>query len=206
MQYRSPLCELCEKKLEYITGNKCIVCSRESAESTCYDCERWNDLYAGKDPLKQNLSIYLYNEFMQELITKWKYRGDYIIGHIFQYTVMAQYRSYDSLLKSRITIVPIPLTKEREDERGFNQAQMIANFIQAPQENVLTRILNEKQSKKSRSERMMTNNPFKLVKPLNNPVLLVDDIYTTGRTLRHAAQLLIESGCPEVSALTICRG
>jgi len=52
----------------------------------------------------------------------------------------------------------------------------------------------------------MTVNPFNLVKSLNNPVLLVDDIYTTGRTLRHAAQLLKEAGCQEVYALTLCRG
>lgn len=70
---------------------------------------------------------------------------------------------------------------------------------------VFSRMFSEKQAKKSRFERIMMKNPFKQTEPFNKPVVLVDDIYTTGRTLRHAAQLLTENGCPEVYALTLCR-
>lgn len=37
-------------------------------------------------------------------------------------------------------------------------------------------------------------------------ILLVDDIYTTGSTLRHAATMLLEAGAKSVSSLTLIRG
>jgi len=143
---------------------------------------------------------------MKEIITMWKYRGDYILGHIFQADMKQYFKQHYDTHNEQMIAVPIPLSNDRLYERGFNQAEMLADFLSVRIENVLTRTMNEKQAKKTRLERIMTVNPFNLVKSLNNPVLLVDDIYTTGRTLRHAAQLLKEAGCQEVYALTLCRG
>src|SRR5690625_1097913 len=78
--------------------------------------------------------------------------------------------------------------------------------LPAENKDILTRIHSEKQSKKTRSERLSADNPFVAAKKVNKPVILVDDIYTTGTTLRHAATLLKEQGCPEVYAYTLIRG
>lgn len=207
VQLNSPssLCELCEEKLEWIEGKRCVVCSRESPANCCYDCKRWSEFYNGKDPLIRNYSLFTYNDFMKELITTWKYRGDYVLGTIFQDVFKQQYKkNYSSIMKQAI-VLPIPLSEERLLERCFNQAAMLGQFISNDVQTGLSRTFSEKQAKKSRFERITMKNPFKQTERLNKPVVLVDDIYTTGRTLRHAAQLLTENGCPEVYSLTLCR-
>lgn len=205
LKQRQLLCHACAAKLERIVGERCTICSRNSQEVRCFDCERWQAYYAKDDPLTKNVSIYQYNDFMKELIINWKYRGDYILGNIFRQEVLRYVKEHFLSIHKDMVIIPIPLSPDRLHERGFNQAEKIASFLNMMEKEHMTRILNEKQSKKTRLERLMTINPFKLTKTFNNPVLLVDDIYTTGRTLRHAAQLLKESGCPRVYALTLCR-
>ncbi|UFT98557.1 hypothetical protein KO561_15340 [Radiobacillus kanasensis] len=104
-----------------------------------------------------------------------------------------------------LTVLPIPLSEERLLERKFNQSDALITLLPVTTQRVLKRINSEKQSKKSRQERMTMKNPFQLMTPIHTPVLLVDDIYTTGSTLRHAARLLKESGCPKVYAMTLAR-
>src|SRR5690606_12881635 len=98
------------------------------------------------------------------------------------------------------------LSKERLMERGFKQAKMLADFLPIEMVEPLSRVHGEKQSKKTRQERMIAENPFFIKETINKKVILVDDIYTTGTTLRHAATLLKEHGCPEVYSLTLIRG
>ncbi len=65
------------------------------------------------------------------------------------------------------------------------------------------------QSEKSREERLQMTQPFELKvskeKIRNQRVLLVDDVYTTGRTLFHAAELLYKNGAETVKSLTFAR-
>ena len=66
----------------------------------------------------------------------------------------------------------------------------------------------EKQSKKSRSERIHIPQVFQInpqVEIIGKHILLIDDIYTTGSTLRHAAKLLKESGAERIQSLTLAR-
>ncbi|WP_339213858.1 phosphoribosyltransferase family protein [Ornithinibacillus sp. FSL M8-0202] len=142
---------------------------------------------------------------MQDIIAKWKYRGDYELGTVFEESYTTYFQKAFASIKNAV-IIPIPLSMERLQERCFNQAEMLASFLSLKKMNILSRTHGEKQSKKSRNERIYSENPFILQEKLNNPVILVDDIYTTGTTLRHAAKLLKDAGCPEVYSYTLIRG
>lgn len=205
MERKSYLCQECREDLELIQGERCDRCSRATREKRCLDCRKWEE-QGQKDSLKRNVSLFTYNEKMKEIIAKWKYRGDYVLGQIFQYDLRKGYKQAFHHLKTDVVVVPIPLSEERLMERGFNQAKMLAQFLPIETVEALSRIHGEKQSKKSRKERMTGENPFFIEETINKTVILVDDIYTTGTTLRHAASLLKEHGCPDVYALTLIRG
>ncbi|GAE95068.1 competence protein F homolog [Gracilibacillus boraciitolerans JCM 21714] len=207
---RTRLCEPCADQIEKISSAICQRCGRAMKEnSICQDCEQWDKTADFQHVLTYNRSLYCYNEFMQEVITKWKYRGDYQLREIFQHDIDISLPTFFPI--KDITIVPIPLTEERLYERAFNQSEAIAEMIakkwNRPIETILKRKaqFSEKQSKKSRKERLNTTNPFLLTKSLEKEVLLVDDIYTTGMTIHHAAKQLKAAGCPKVYSFTLIR-
>lgn len=199
------LCEQCEDKLEYLVGERCKRCGRISTKKVCADCQWWIQHF-GRDPLILNHSVYAYNKQMQDIVAKWKYRGDFILANIFKETFIRSFYNNFSHLLEDICVVPIPLSEERLYERGFNQAKVLADFLPVPNEEIMTRVHGEKQAKMTRLKRISTENPFKMTGNIYKKVILVDDIYTTGRTLRHAASLLRQHGCPAIYAYTLIRG
>lgn len=200
------LCKSCTASLKKIDIQICLTCSKPSLAKQCTDCKEWKRIYYNQDPLLKNISVFEYNGFIKEMITKWKYRGDYQIGFAFQSTFKQTFQAMFHHLPSSPHIVPIPLSKEREQHRAFNQAEMLAAFLTQDTKQLFIRMKGEKQSKRNRKERMDSKNPFILRRPVIKPVVLVDDIYTTGRTLRHAAELLKQAGCSEVYSYTLIRG
>ncbi|WP_047980839.1 ComF family protein [Ornithinibacillus contaminans] len=200
-----PICDTCAEGVQELTGSRCRKCSRLSTKRVCEDCLWWEEYLHGDDSIEFNYSVFPYSNQMQEIIAKWKYRGDYELGYIFRESFLTHYKTVFAKVKDAV-VVPIPLSDERIHERCFNQAKMLAEFLPLETKEVLTRVHGEKQSKKSRHERITSNNPFILQQNLNNPVIIVDDIYTTGTTLRHAAKLLKLHGCPSVYTYTLVRG
>jgi competence protein ComFC len=208
------LCEKCRRAFLFISGEMCQICGRplQHLDSSyrqgplCTDCIRWQEDNEWKDVLTKNRSVYLYNEFMKEVVSLWKFRGDYAIVKAFQEDFSrAFFRHFDDTF----LIVPIPLSAERLYERGFNQAKALAELLNLPIYDILTRRHHEKQSKKSRRERLQTENMFQLAEQIslaNRRIVLIDDIYTTGTTLRHAAKVLREAGALSVSSFTLARG
>ncbi|WP_354958485.1 ComF family protein [Bacillus sp. CECT 9360] len=152
----------------------------------------------------RNTSVFNYNEFMKELIAKFKYRGDYALAEVF-----APYVKTKLLNAHFDLIVPIPLSEERLKERGFNQARALAEMAHLEIEDILMRMHSEKQSKKSRKERISLAQVFHVKgnqdSITNKKIMLLDDIYTTGSTLRQAAKALVKAGAAEVSSLTLAR-
>ncbi|WP_044749206.1 ComF family protein [Bacillus alveayuensis] len=207
------LCEKCRRSLFVINGDICEICGRPFEHldpsyrqgSLCTDCIRWQENHDWKDVLTKNRSVYLYNEFMKEVVSLWKFRGDYAIVQAFQEEFS---RAFSQHFNDTFLIVPIPLSAERLYERGFNQAKALAELLHLPIHDILIRHHHEKQSKKSRRERLQTENMFQLAEPIslaNRRVVLIDDIYTTGTTLRHAAKLLREAGAKEICSFTLAR-
>ncbi|MBM7661597.1 ComF family protein [Bacillus mesophilus] len=153
----------------------------------------------------KNRSIYQYNEGMKMILNQFKFRGDYELYKAFE----AEMRKVFIRDFTKIDLISfIPLSDERLYERGFNQAEVLAQLITSNAVPLLVKKEESKQSKKNRQERISTENPFILLPHIHlqdNHILLIDDIYTTGTTIRHAAQLLLQEGAKQVSSLTLIR-
>lgn len=206
------LCGKCSEKLEKIEGDVCTFCSRPLAlldpkyihGAVCHDCFRWEEDSAWSGVLESNVSIYSYSDFLKELLARFKYRGDYVLVKAFSDDVRAvlSREAFDLL-------IPIPLSSERLKERGFNQAKALAEEAGYRATEVLLRVHGEKQSKKSRNERIHLPKVFDLkagADVAGKEIILIDDIYTTGSTLRHAAYELKKAGAKNVKAFTLARG
>ncbi|MBH9968849.1 ComF family protein [[Bacillus] enclensis] len=205
------LCDECQKGLQPIEGQRCSHCSRSleklpdglKKDEMCFDCFRWEEDPNWHGNLQQNTSLFEYNDFLKDYLARYKYRGDHSLAKAFG-TQLANYLK--SLQFDHIT--PIPLSEERHYERGFNQSAALLEEAGIPSSHLLTRSHSEKQSKKSRQERLQQKQIFTLteVNLTGQSILLFDDIYTTGTTLRQAAKLLKEAGAERVTSLTLARG
>jgi competence protein ComFC len=207
----SKVCGSCHEKFVHISGETCRICGRPFAlleaeyrnGNVCLDCKRWEDDERWTGSLDKNIALYTYTNFTKELIARFKFRGDYVLAEVFaaDFRKALQVFQYDY-------IVPIPLSEDRLYERGFNQAEAVIRAAGLVPSHVLTRVHTEKQSKKSRHERIHLEQVFNVKSDLDlrgKTIMIVDDIYTTGSTLRHAAKLLKENGAVKVYSLTLAR-
>lgn len=205
------ICRECKENFAPITGEVCGICGRPFAfldeeyqvKDLCLDCKRWEEDEHWSGSLDQNRSLYRYTDFAKDVIAKFKFRGDYVLAEIFAKDLRRALQDFQYDY-----IVPIPLSEERLYERGFNQAEALITTAGFKPTHLLSRLHTEKQSKKSRSERIHLEQVFKMDTDLNlnsKTIVLMDDIYTTGSTLRHAAKILKENGASRVYSFTLAR-
>lgn len=208
------ICEKCRQTLLTISGEICRICGRMLDLTParyvdgdfCIDCIRWQE----EDPINRdrfiNRSLYVYNEGMQEFMNRFKFRGD---AYLIQALKM-EWKQFVQMYYRQQLIVPIPLSNERLYERGFNQSKILAQLVTNRVSDVLIRPHHlKKQSKKTRKERMRSlDNTFaiKIGSSVHGKdVILIDDIYTTGTTVRSAAKTLYKHGAAHVMSLTFAR-
>lgn len=203
--YTDLICEKCRQNFESInTEEVCPHCSKATKDGhTCDECLVWQGLYP--DIKGTHTSLYSYNQFAKEWMVQFKLKGDIRFGLVFG-------EALESRIKTEFPdhlIVPIPSSAKNFYERGFNQIEVILSSISIEFSTLLVNTSKGvNQSKKSRQERLQTTQPFKVEDEINLTgvdVLLIDDVYTTGRTLYHAKKALHDSGAQRVDSLSIFR-
>lgn len=111
-------------------------------------------------------------------------------------------------------VVPVPLHRSRERERGFNQAAVLARVALGQdrsrlRERALWRVRpTRRQVGLSAVDRAGNVTGAFAADPAEiqaRPVILVDDVYTTGSTVGACAAVLIRAGAPAVAVLTVSR-
>lgn len=215
----SYLCSDCQKS---ITQKPliCPICFRPAIGGATHPlCTR-------KYGLDGLWSLANYQDPIRSLIHKLKYRfvreiAKTLVDFLFDYWSRFPTTLIQLLQKDRgegWQIVPVPLHHTRQNWRGFNQAQTFAGLISdklgIPINNCLIRTINTKpQFKLGRALRTQnTRHAFDLsmnydpsADGLTQNVILVDDVWTTGSTLKSCAQILKRNGVNRVWALTIAR-
>ncbi len=118
------------------------------------------------------------------------------------------------LLESSDAVLPIPVSAQRLAERGFNQSALLARHLAgaACRTDWLLRPQHaQAQSHLTRAQRLHNlDQAFSLTPDARKQIpggrmLLIDDVMTTGTTLRQAAQLLRQAGAQSVHALVFAR-
>lgn len=215
-------CELCARAIPWIAEPTCKVCGRGKP---CHDCERFPRRH-----FEWNRSSVEYNSLVKGWLAMYKYRGNEklatLLTRMMEHGFQQLQEELDAEGRRMHCFTFVPISRERELERGFNHAEQLAVALGKrtgmPVIPMLIRSRHtERQSMKSRSQRMFdVQGAFSFYfdggKKLWNMqkahgweeelnVVLVDDVYTTGSTMNECAAQLKEYVKSRVYGLTLAR-
>lgn len=194
------ICDMCFKKFEKISNSYCKICHRELIKSDiCQDCKNWQSIYKAKVLI--NTACFQYNRAFHDLMVSYKRYGDYILREVLAELAYGRLPQADYY-------VPIPTSSVHQLKRDYDTISEIFSPL-VPLSPLLTKMkTSEAQGEKNKTERMKTKQSFKAIKGVKiaGEILLLDDIYTTGRTLYHARDALIkEYPNTKIKSFTIAR-
>lgn len=188
---KTHICEACSKKMPYLG----------------------QDTYNDEHGKIRGISVFRYDA-VKDSIFRFKYDGYKNYGIILG-KYMAQYvieNSIDDILKADI-LIPVPLWRKKEKERGFNQsavlAETISDIVKVPWDSdILLRnrktVPQKGLSRGRRKDNLRGAFSIRNGKSVvNKKVVLIDDIYTTGSTIYECSKILYGAGADDVVYLAL---
>lgn len=208
------LCSNCWAKTAFIGGVVCDACGRPVTADTDEDHVVCDSCLSDPPPWKQGRSAFLYKGAGRQLILAFKH-GDRteIARPAGRWLVNAA----QPLLEKVDVIAPIPLHRIRYLKRRFNQASLLAKRLAVESgDNFCPDLLLRTKGLGSleglgRAERILKlkdairANPNHMSILSGAKVLLVDDVLTSGATLRAATEACLTANAKEVSVVTLAR-
>ncbi|MBD8013597.1 ComF family protein [Planococcus sp. Sa1BUA13] len=136
---------------------------------------------------------------MKEYLHQYKFLKDIVLAEVFAPVLREELRS------QKAVIVPIPMNENKLKERTFPQVDRLLDAASLPYVYYLGK--NEvRLGGKSKADRIASEDVFWWNgKPVPEKVLLFDDLYTTGSTMRMAAKALKAEGVKEITILALIR-
>lgn len=182
----------------------CPLCQRSATETFCPDCLHQLQVCKNKSSSDKVLAWGDYVGVLKRAIALLKYDGKAEIARpLGQWLAKAWLQQSFS---RQYVVVPIPLHEQRRAQRGYNQAELIArSFCQVTGLELRSQALIRWQATQAQfgltiAERQQNlQQAFALGPDFNRqppkwPVLLLDDIYTTGSTVQAATRVLQQAG------------
>jgi len=157
--------------------------------------------------------IFVYDGIMRRSVTRYKYYGCREYGDFY---ARAMYRYAQKELREwkPDLIVPVPVHRSKERQRGFNQAAYLAEKLGhytgiSTDVNIVQKVLKTKSQKKLNALQRRKNleKAFCVTGDVRGKnILVIDDVYTTGSTIDAMAGCLKRKGAGNVYFLTVCIG
>lgn len=210
------LCAGCKKPLLQNEKVICTIC-RHDLPVICYTDFNKNDistLFYGRVSIEKVNSFFLFEKegIVKELIHELKYSGNQEIGS-FIGNWFGRLLSDSGEFEDIDYIVPVPLHKKKQQQRGYNQltkfSESLGNILlKEVKPGILLRVSPGKtQTSKNRLERFLNTKTVFHLDDLNifenKHILLVDDVITTGATLVACSLELQKTKNIKISILTM---
>jgi ComF family protein len=203
------VCPECEAQIEWVESPLCTCCgavfaSRDGADRVCGDCT------ADPPPFSRARAAAIYDGPAALSIKRFKFTRQMAYLPVMQHWL--QRPLCLELVADADLLVPVPLHLKRLKQRGFNQALFLARgFPQVPlgrEAVVRLRHTVPQVELKPKERRDNVKGAFAVPDPAlvkDKNVLLLDDVYTTGATVRECAKVLRRAGARRVEVLTVAR-
>lgn len=200
---RVRLCSHCVDTLPFVGEHICLYCGMPLKDESDY-CNRCQ---YSRQEFSKNRAPLVYDGDVKKLIYAFKFNQKKYIAETLGALMADEYlkRSMDADI-----IVFVPMTKEEEKKRGYNQSELLANEVgkrlNMPVLPALVKIRSTSAQKELKGKDRATNLEgafacvFDQVK--NRRILLIDDIFTTGATANECAKTLLKAKARDVSVLT----
>ncbi|MDR2779183.1 MAG: ComF family protein [Puniceicoccales bacterium] len=212
------LCSSCIVKIQWITGNKCSLCSRPMGDTEvtsgekpiCIECK------ASPPNFKSSMSCWLHTGVGRDIILTLKYRNaDFLKNDIA--TLLKNYCSEVREFVANSLLVPVPIHYFRRVKRGYNQTEIIAHAIAKIVDSATVIDILKSKNKKSQTK-LKYNERLLNIKdmfecsinsgdiPQDSKIVIVDDVLTTGSTLNECCRILQGAGFSNLHVLTLSYG
>jgi ComF family protein len=196
------LCGGCAEALSHNDGPRCPVCDLPGDAVRCASC--------AVAPFSRLRAPYAYGGSIADLVqaVKFSHREDLAraLG-----CLLAADAEAARLTREASCIVPVPLGRGRQRSRGYNQsavmARQLARVCGRPVRHALTRVRDTPpQSDLPLAERQANvRGAFRARLQLAGTVALVDDVVTSGETVRQAAAALADAGATTIVVVALAR-
>lgn len=211
------LCDLCAETLHLIKAPFCSQCGEcyDGSISSEFICPNCSNLSLAFDFARAALHG---DGAGRELVHDFKYRRQiHLARELARLTAIALDDPRFHPYRENGILVPVPLYWLRMRKRKFNQSEEIAKCLakltHIPAINALKRNRNtQTQTRFSRAKRLENlSGAFEAVPRFKSairdqPVILLDDVFTTGSTANECAKVLLHNGAARVAVLTVLRG
>jgi len=201
------VCDACFAKIALPASVPCLVCNRPSFSGITHPgCK-------GRYAINGVIPSVSYKGVVKKLIYAFKYKPYVSDLAVFiaslMHELLIQNPVWISTVRTKPTLVPIPLSSQRLRNRGYNQSEILAKELgklsRIDASSLLLRVKDTAfQSKLDRKERKKNVlGAFAMLDqdPIPKTVLLIDDILTTGVTLFEASSVCKKAGVQEVWAI-----
>lgn len=205
------VCPSCRTGLPFIEGRTCRLCSKPVSEALesdiCLDCR-------GERPKFSELRAFLfYDEEVRTLVHALKFQGRHSVASAMAEMVAGRADPSWFLCDG---LVPVPLHPSRLAERGYNQAELLAHGLARrfglrvfPSVLVRTKATRPQSSLAGSERAENVHGAFRLTRAARRlegkSVILVDDVVTTGETVRAAAKELAKAGLADLRVFALAR-
>ncbi|OLR64871.1 ComF family protein [Peptoniphilus porci] len=188
--------------------NNCPICGKIVRNyGLCSDCFDLIDkdpvFYYDIDGLENLIVSSTYSGIMRKLIIDFKFKGKLAYGEIISEIMI------EKLLEKNLSgeiLTYVPMHRYRERERGYNQSKILAEDIARKLdlkcEGVFEKVIDTKfqVGLKGHEREENLKDSFKIIK-IPEEIIIVDDVITTGSTIRELAKIARASGIKKVTAL-----
>jgi ComF family protein len=198
------------------------MCGEISQKDICNKCKvkikKWQQnkkhIYLTKN-FDTHMYIFDYQDMIRQKILQYKFKEKTYLYRSFVKIILND-KKICGFLKNYDIIIPVPISRQRKRERGYNQSELIAKEISKQTEglefknNILFKIKNTAPQslldKEKRGQNIKGAYCVKKVNAVQNKkILLFDDIFTTGNTVNECSRVLKLEGTKEIGVLTLAK-
>ncbi len=209
-----PICGICEKINKDALCPKCNLELKKQSEVSILQKEEIEENIKKEKYFEELMYIFKYEGQVRKLILDYKFNEKSYLYKTFVNFLLKNEKIFENI-KKYDKIIPVPISKKRNKERGYNQSMLIAEEIAnktnlelvnnclIKTKNIIEQSKLNKEDRQQNIQGIYNLQNARLI--INKKILLIDDIYTTGSTVNECCKILQQANPKTIGVLVLAK-